>query len=74
MSFILIVTYAECHIAPYAECRYTQCHYAECHGAKKIICRKCYDTVAVIQSPASTVVGRLTRNPMVKDSNRETIK
>jgi hypothetical protein len=28
VSFMLIVTFAECH---YAECCYTECHYAECH-------------------------------------------
>jgi hypothetical protein len=67
---MLTVTYAECHITPYAEFRYTQCHYAECLNNF----RKCYGTFAVIQSPASTVVGQLTPNPMVKGSNRETIK
>ncbi len=46
MSFLLTVTYAQCHIkAPYtechyaecggyAECRYAECRYAECHYAE----------------------------------------
>ncbi len=39
MSFILTVTYAECHIlAPNADCHYVErrhaeCRYAECRGA-----------------------------------------
>ncbi len=37
LSFMLTVTYAQCHIkAPYAERRYAECHYAECHGALQI--------------------------------------
>jgi hypothetical protein len=40
VSFMLLVTYAECHIkAPNAECRYAECRdaecrYAECHYAE----------------------------------------
>ncbi len=36
---MLNVTYAECHIALYAECHYAECQYAECHYAE---CRGAY--------------------------------
>jgi hypothetical protein len=35
VSFLLSVTYDECHIlALYAECRYAECHYAKCRYAE----------------------------------------
>jgi hypothetical protein len=33
LSLMLNVTYAECHIAFYADCHCAECHYVECRGA-----------------------------------------